>query len=229
MRKIIYLLMFLACIPALAQEGPPQVSVVGEGTVNVVPDQVVIRARVEHTGKSVQKIKTENDKVVQDIINYLKSQGIPSRNIQTEYLNLRKEHNYNTKEDYYAANQALSVKLEDISSYEEVMSGLLELGLNRIDGVSFSSSQEDELKTEARKRAVLDARKKATEYAQALDQKIGPAFKISEVTSNGYQPVMRMMEMKSSDSGSGESIALGELEIEVKVNVSFMLKGNFLE
>lgn len=229
MKKALLLFGLLVGVTAMAQQ-PQQVnyvSVVGEATVTVVPDQVVIRARVEHTGDSAQEVKSQNDQVIGELLKYLDEFGIPTENVKTEYLRLRKEQNYNTKEEYYAANQALSILVEDIDAYEELMGGLLDKGLNRIDGISFETSQEDELQIEARKKAVLDAREKAQQYADALGQGIGPAIEIRESGSSGPQPILRasaMIQTESYDSSSGPQIAPGELEINARINVSFLLE-----
>ena len=230
MKRTLLLFALLIGVGAMAQQSQPQhlynVSVVGEGTVTTVPDQVVINARVEHTGESAQEVKSQNDKVISDVLEYLKDFGIPSEDVKTEYLRLRKEHNYSTKEDYYSANQALSIRIKDIDTYEALMGGLLDKGLNRIDGISFETSKKEELEAEARKKAVLNAREKAQEYAQALGQQIGKAIEIRESGSSGVQPILRASAVKLEaydSSASGPQIAPGELEITSRVNVSFLL------
>lgn len=223
MKRILLLLVMLIGAATYAQEPQNTVSVIGTGTVNIVPDKVLINSRIEHTGKSAVEVKKQNDKVVNDVIKYLKSQGIASENIQTEYVRLNKEFNYNTKDTFYSANQAISIELQDLKKYEDIMSGLLNSGLNRIDGIEFMTSKKEALQSEARKKAVLDAQMKAREYAEALGQKIGRATRISEVQTDHYQPVYRVMEMKQ-DSGEQETIAPGEMEVRVKVNVDFLLQ-----
>lgn len=223
MKKYILLFVFLAASFAYAQENPvPSISVTGEGTVNVVPDKVLINSRIEHTGKTAPEVKRRNDRVVDQVIKFLKSQGVPSENIQTEYVRLNKEVNYNTQDTLFSANQAISIQLMDLKDYEKIMSGLLNSGLNRIDGVQFQTSKKEALQSEARKRAVLNAKMKAEEYASALGQSAGKAISISEVQTDHYQPVYRVMEMKS-DSAEQQTIAPGEMEITVKVNVEFLL------
>ena len=201
----------------------PTVLVQGEGMVKVVPDGVIIKSRIEHDGADPQEVKRKNDEAVNDIIKYLKSEGIPAKNIQTDYINLNKNYNYDSKTYSYVANQAISIKLENLSRYEEIISGLLEAGLNRIDGIEFSSSKLEHYKSEARKKAVVNARQKAEEYAGALGQTIGKAITISELEINNYQPVYRMNEMMRADSAEAETIAPGELEIRTKVSVGFEL------
>lgn len=224
MKKLLIIIAFLTSGMNWAQEHqPPFVEVVGKGVVKVVPDQVVIQSRIEHTGESASAVKAENDQVVNKVIAYLKSRGISSSQIKTEYIRLNKDYNYNTKETTYSANQAISIRLTDLAKYESIMSGLLESGLNRIDGVQFQSSNKEELQKKARREAVLNARQKAEELANALDQEIGKAQHISELNEGNFQPVYRSMEMQA-DLDDRETIAPGEMEISIKVNVRFILK-----
>lgn len=226
MKQLLLILMLATTAGVFAQENSQQssVNVTGEGIVKVVPDQVVIRARVEHEGLKAEEVKKQNDQSVNQIIKFLKNEGIEEKNIETDYVNLNKRYNYEDKSSLYVANQAISIKLEDISEYEAIMQGLFKNGLNRIDGVQFKSSEMDKYEAEARQKAVLDAQKKAREFAEPLGQEIGKALNISESGGDNYQPVYRMAEMKMSDSPEGQqTIAPGEMEITVKVNVSFQL------
>lgn len=227
MRSILILFAILGTLTLQAQQNfPPQpmAMVNGEGVVKVVPDQVIIKSRIEHEGKDATEVKKKNDATVNDVIKYLKSQGIAEKNIQTDYVNLNKNYNYDNKTYSYVANQAISIKLEDLKIYEKIMRGLLEAGLNRIDGIEFKSSEIEKHTTEARKRAVLNARKKAEEFVEPLGQSLGKAVSINEIEMNNFQPMYRMNEMMQADSGAEqETLAPGEMEVKVKVAVGFLL------
>lgn len=227
MRSILILFAILGTLTLKAQQNyPPQpmAMVNGEGVVKVVPDQVVIKSRIEHEGKTATEVKKKNDATVSDVIKYLKSQGISEKNIQTDYVNLNKIYNYDNKTYSYVANQAISIKLETLKNYEKIMSGLLEAGLNRIDGIEFKSSEIEKHTVEARKRAVLNARKKAEDYVEPLGQRLGKAVSINELEMNNYPPMYRMNEMMKADSGGEqETLAPGEMEVRVKVAVGFIL------
>lgn len=229
MKKIL-LILFVAfgsfALQAQQVNQIPMVSVTGEGTVKVVPDQVLIKSRIEHEGNDPQEVKKKNDEVVNAVIKYLKSQGIPENNVQTDYMNLSKNYNYNDKTYSYIANQSISILLKDLKDYEKIMSGLLASGLNRIDGIDFKSSEIERHKTEARKRAVLNAKQKAQEYVTPLNQTVGKALMISEIETNSFPPMYRGLEsMKAqSDGMQQETIAPGEMEVNVKINVGFELK-----
>lgn len=225
MKKIILIYAVVCSTAAFAQESnnTSLVNVTGTGIVHVVPDNVVIRSRVEHEGESASEVKAQNDKVINEILKFLKSEGIPDKNIQTEYIKLNKQYDYKTKEYSYAANQAISIKLEDLNKYEKLMSGLMNSGLNRIDGIEFQTSQKEKLESEARKKAILNAKEIAEELVAPLGQKLGKATSISEVDSNHFQPVYRTMMMQDSASKESQTIAPGEMELKVKVQVGFFL------
>lgn len=204
---------------------PPTVVVYGEGRINVVPDQVVINSRIEHEGENPQQVKMDNDAVVNKVIKYLKSQGIPEKNIRTTYVNLNKNYNYNEKTYSYIAYQSIAVKLEDLRGYEFIISGMLEAGLNRIDGIEFMSSRQEVIEKEARKKAMQNARSRAEEYAGALNQEIGKAVRINEMENTNFNPVHRTEMLKmQGDNGEQETLSPGEMQVTAKVEVSFLLE-----
>ena len=225
MKNITIILLLILTTIMTAQNNPtPTVDVTGEGIVNVVPDEVTVKVRVENTGKNATVIKQQNDRTVNDVLKFIKGMGIADKDVQTEYIRLSKNYEYNTKTYNYAANQSISVKLRDLSKYEGLMNGLLESGINRIDGVAFSSSNKENLETSARKKAIENAQMKAKEYSAVLGQSIGKAIAISEFRmSNTPQPMYRAMAIEGDVSGGQQSIAPGEMEIRVVVNVSFIL------
>lgn len=225
MKQITTLLIVLISTLMIAQTTPqPTVDVTGVGIVNIVPDHVTVSVRVENTGKDARVVKQLNDAAISEVLAFVKSMKINEKDIQTEYIRLSKNYEYNTKTYNYAANQSMKIKLRDLSKYENLMNGLLESGINRIDGVTFSSSEIKQLESQARKNAMLNAKMKAAEYAGALNQTIGKALSISEFSQGNPSPPMYRKAMAMSDGASGgETIAPGELEIRVTVNVSFVL------
>ena len=225
MKNLLFLMAITLSLPLMAQQNlnNSQVNVTGEGIVKIAPDEVVIKSRIEHEGNSAAQVKAQNDEVVNKVIKYLKNAGVDEKNIKTDYINLNKRYNYNEKTYSYAANQAISITLKDINNYEQIMKGLLENGLNRIDGVEFKSSEMEIHEKEARKMAVLDAQNKARELVVPLNQQIGKAISISEMEYNTIQPMYRMMDEAVAMSKGEETVAPGQLEIKIRVNVGFEL------
>ncbi len=204
-------------------EQTPTVDVTGEGIVTVVPDQVTVTIRVENTGKDPKEVKFMNDRTISDVLKFLKDSNIKDKHIKTEYIRLSKNYEYNTKKYNYAANQSISLKIVDLDRYEGIMNGLIATGINRIDGVQFSSSKKESLEAEARAKAVRNAKQKAEEYTAVLGQSIGKAVQISEFQASHTPGPMFRTAMAMESDGPGQTIAPGEMEIKVRVNVRFVL------
>ncbi|RXG15460.1 hypothetical protein DSM03_102309 [Leeuwenhoekiella aestuarii] len=223
MKSILILAITAMSTMAQAQQIQPTVSVTGEGKVIAVPDEVTIRMGVQTEGKDAKTVKAENDASVDKVLDYLLKMNIPQNQVQTEYVNLNKNYEYNTKTYNYKASQTISVKLKDLSKYDKIMSGLVSSGINTINGVEFSSSKMQAYEAEARKKAVANAKEKAREYAGVLGQNIGKALLIAEQGTSSPQPQpMYKMAMAEMDS-TQRTLAPGELTITSKIQVSFEL------
>lgn len=224
MKKIIIMVAIITTGIITAQTQPkPSVDVWGEGTINVVPDQVTVNVRIENTGTNAKEVKLKNDRIVSDVFQFVKGIGIAEKYIKTEYIRLSKNYEYQTKTYNYQANQSISIKLVDLSKYEPLMNGLLETGINRIDGITFSSSQLETLQSQARKKAVENAKLKAQEYASVLGQSIGKALHISEFQKIiSPNPMIRNVMAIDGESAQ-QTLAPGEMQVSVRVNVSFEL------
>ena len=224
-KNILVLVLFSAFIMNAQTIQQNTVDVTGEGIVRVIPNEVTVSVRIENTGTDHMETKKENDRVVSNVLSFLKTMQIEDKDVHTQYVRLNKNYDYNTKSYSYAANQSIVIILRDLLKYEELMSGLLSSGINRIDGISFSTTEREQLESEARIKAVADAKMKAEEYASVLDQSIGKAVSISEYrNSNVLPPMSKSMAFAGDASNGQQTIAPGEIEIQVLVYVSFLLK-----
>jgi uncharacterized protein YggE len=230
MKKLILLLTLVATMNVMSQETHklvPQISISGEGKIKVTPDIVVIQLGVQNNGKDAKEVKTLNDVTIDKVIKYIKKFNIPTGDYQTAQMSLYKNYDYEKKKYSYQANQTISVTLKDISNYDAFMMDVMETGINVINGVEFKSSKMETYETEARKKAILNAKKKADDYVSVLaGQKVGKAILISDNSYTNYpQPVyMAKGMMAESDAAPRETLAVGEIEIVCTVNVSFSLE-----
>lgn len=230
MKKLILLLTLVATMNVMSQETHklvPQISISGEGKIKVTPDIVVIQLGVQNNGKDAKEVKTLNDVTIDKVIKYIKKFNIPTGDYQTAQMSLYKNYDYEKKKYSYQANQTISVTLKDISKYDAFMMDVMETGINVINGVEFKSSKMETYETEARKKAILNAKKKADDYVSVLaGQKVGKAILISDNSYTNYpQPVyMAKGMMAESDAAPRETLAVGEIEIVCTVNVSFSLE-----
>ncbi|AOC96179.1 26 kDa periplasmic immunogenic protein precursor [Flavobacterium anhuiense] len=229
MKKLVLFLTIMFMTMSYGQEIKqiPLINVNGEGKVKVAPDQVCISASVETKGNNAKDVKKQNDEKMDAVLKFIKKMNIPTADFKTKQVALNPQYDYEKKKTSYNATQTVEIVVKDLTKYDELMEGLVQQGINRIDRVSFESSKLAQYESEARKLAMKDAKVKAEEYVSVLGQKVGKAFTISD-NSQVYRPqpmyaAMRMKEADAMGGASNETLAIGEIEITANVSVSFML------
>lgn len=206
----------------------PMINVSGEGKIKVTPDQASISISVETKGAKAVEVKKENDTKIDAVLKYIKKMNIAPADYQTQRVSLYPNYDYEKKKNFYVATQTVVMLLRDLNKYDALMDGLTEAGVNRIDNVEFKSSKFDQLQSDARKLSVQDAKAKAQDFANGLNQKVGKAMTISDNTQTYYPPrpmyEMKAMAMNDASGAQRETLATGEIEIVVNVSVSFVLE-----
>jgi uncharacterized protein YggE len=229
MKKSILFVICLFTVLAYSQEIKPipQVNVSGEGKIKVVPDQVTILATVETKGTNVKDVKKQNDQQMEAVLKFVKSMNLAPADYKTKRVSLNPQYDYEKKKHSYNATQTIEILLRDLSKYDELMEGLVDQGINRIDNVTFQSSKLAQYQSEARKQAMKDAKLKAEDYVSVLGQKVGAGITITDNSQTYYpQPVyaMKSMAMEADGGAPRQTMAAGEIEIVANVSVSFKLE-----
>lgn len=229
MKKIFYLFtLVLVTFSAMAQNNnsiTPQVNVNGEGSVKIKPDYAVITMGAEIKDLDSAKAKKQNDEIIAKMIQVIKKSAIAEKDYQTQRVNLYKTREYQEKKDFFVASQTITITLRSLDNYEKLMADLMAAGANTINGVEFKSTQTEKVATEIRAKAVLNAKKKAEDYASALNQSIGKALIISDQSMvNNPRVYMMKTAMADESAGMDQTLAVGEIEISTNVNVVFELK-----
>ncbi|MFB3389762.1 SIMPL domain-containing protein [Flavobacterium sp. LAR06] len=228
MKKVVLFLTIMFMTMSYGQETKqiPQINVNGEGKVKVAPDQVSISATVETKGNNAKDVKKQNDEKMDAVLKFIKKMNIPTTDFRTKQVALNPQYDYEKKKTSYNAVQTVEILVKDLAKYDELMEGLVQQGINRLDNVSFESSKLAQYQSEARKLAIKDAKAKAEDYVSVLGQKVGKAYTISDNSQIYHpQPMYAAMRMKESADAvpSNETLAIGEIEITANVSVSFIL------
>lgn len=227
MKKLLFIaLTLITSLSMQAQNNTeaPRIVVTGEGKTSISPDEAVLSIGAEIKGKNAATVKLENDKIISNMIAFLKKNNIAEKDFKTQNVSLNKQRDYEEKEDYFVANQILTIHLRDISKYETIMFGLINAGANTIQGVEFKSSKTASFETEVRAKAVEDAKKKANDFAKPLNQSVGKAIFVSD-NSQVINPRLYAMEAKmmAADASGSQTVAPGEIEIISNVTIHFQL------
>lgn len=228
MKKLLCVFL-LALIPVttMAQNNiiTPQINVTGEGSIKIKPNYAVISIGSEIKTLDATKSKKQNDDVISKLIQVIKKAGVNEKDYQTQNVNLYRTKDYQDKKEYFVANQTISITLKDLNKYETLMSDLIDAGANSINGVEFKSTEVENFASEIRKKAVANAKKKADDYASALNQNVGKALIVND-NSNINNPRVYMFKAANMAESAdvSQTLAVGEIEISSMVNITFELK-----
>jgi uncharacterized protein YggE len=214
--------------PALAQTmPPPAISVTGEATVSVAPDQAQIDGGVTSDAKTAREASDANNAAMGKVLLALKGAGIDEKDYQTSRLSLQPQFAANYKPSERAsgivsfrASNRVTVRIRDVTKVANVIDVLVGAGANEIGGINFVVSQASKLLDEARERAVADARRKAEIYAKAAGVTLGAPLSISEEGNSAPVPYRRM----AAGMAVSAPVAQGEETLAVTVSVSWAIK-----
>jgi uncharacterized protein YggE len=213
----------LLIAPASAQSETPAISVTGEATISVPPDQAQVEAGVTSNGKTAREASEANNVTMGQVLLALKAAGIDGKDIQTSRLSLQPQsapnHSTNAIVGYRASNQ-VTVRLRDVTKVASTIDLLVGAGANEIGGINFMVSQASKLLDDAREQAVADARRKAEIYAKAAGVTLGAPLSIAEegVPAPVFRGKMALAPMAATPVGQGEQT------LSVTVSVSWAIK-----
>jgi hypothetical protein len=218
----------LLAAPALADDVPlAAISVTGEATLSVAPDQAQIEAGVTSEAKTAREASEANNAAMGKVLLALKAAGIDQKDIQTSRLSLQPESAPNRTPGPngivgYRASNHVTVRLHDVSKIAGTIDMLVGAGATDIGGINFSVSNASKLLDDARAQAVADARRKAEIYAKAAGVTLGAPLSIAEEGAPG--PVT-FRKMAVGMAVSPTPIAQGEETLQITVSVSWAIKG----
>lgn len=213
--------------PAMPQEREPAtLSVSGTGEVFVAPDMATLLIGVESRADSASAAVADNNQAAQRIIATLKEAGIEAKDIQTANFSVSPvydETSYQRREGpriigYQATNQVVA-RIHDLDGLGEVLDATVGSGANRIDGLNFGVDDDEEVRDEARKRAIEDARRKADTLAEAAGVKLGAIRSISEGGFSGPIPMYDMRASAAAPEAMAVPIERGQTMLSAQVQV----------
>jgi uncharacterized protein YggE len=189
--------------------------------------------------------KEENNKIMKKAVAVIKESGIQDKDIQTDYLSIEPRYGDNyEKRNFigYFVRNTLVVTLSKTDKVDDLVTGVLQSGVNYIHNINFRTTEFKKYREQARELALNAAKEKAEKMAGTLGQSIGDPIQINEgyggsnwwyySSWNGWgygsrSNFMSQNVMQNIESGTGEiseTIALGKISIKANVNVTFDLK-----
>ncbi|WP_293004234.1 SIMPL domain-containing protein [Mycobacterium sp.] len=185
--------------PEKVSENPRQVTVVGSGHVQGVPDTLTADAAIEFIARDVTAAMDQTNTRQQAVIDALANAGVDRKDISTTDVSLQPQ--YDTAgavvTGFRAAN-SIRVKIHPAGLASRLLAVIVGTGgdATRINSVSYSIADDSQLVKDARARAFQDAKDRAGQYAQLSGLGLGKIISISEASGGAVptvSPAPRMM------------------------------------
>jgi len=225
------------------------ISVSADGKVTATPDLATVDVGVMTLAATATDAKNQNDIKVNQVIAFVKQQGIAAADIQTQQLNLYPQQSYGggvmvsggggvpivpsvPKITGYQAQQTVEIKIHGIDKdqtvLEKVLDGSVNNGANEVDGVNFSFNNPDALQQQAQEAAIANAKVKAQALAKAAGLSLGKVVSVSETNNSLPVPMPYAVSNAVGLGGAAKSVAPdiqpGSQDISESMTVTFEVK-----
>jgi len=201
-------------------------TIIGEGTVSAVPNQIDIFITIEAFSKtSQQDAMFAQAGNTANVIRYLLQQGIDEKNIKTLSYAFRPKFEYDQSSRKqvqvgYVASQRMKVHTSQVRA-GTIIDGVVSVGGATVNQVKFVVSNRKELMEAATVSAIHDAMDKAARRAKLLDVTLGSVVGYQEGSPS--RPMMGRSMQMDMEAGATPMLPAGETGIRATVSVTFKI------
>jgi len=173
------------------EKNPREVTVVGSGHIQGVPDTLTADVGIEFTAPDVTAAMNQTNDRQQAVINAVAGAGVDRKDISTTDVSLQPQYDSaGGAINGYRASNSIRVKIHPTDSASHVLAVIVGAGgdATRINSVSYSIADDSQLVKDARARAFQDAKDRAAQYAQLSGLNLGKIISISEASGGAVAP-----------------------------------------
>lgn len=213
------------------------VTVTGQGKVEYNPDLAVVTlgVQIDKVAKPEEALNQLNNKV-EGIIKAVKALGIGAEDIQTQNYSLYPQYDYKdniSSVSGYNANQQLVIKVTGYDKNPGRLSSVIaeasKAGANQVNNLVFDASNMNDLKQEARIKAIGDAKGKSEALATAA------GVRLEEITGwyeNTISPMAGYTDYGKGGMGAGNVVSTpntpaGSREVVIEIGVTYNIDRAF--
>jgi len=203
-----------------------QVTVIGHGTVEGVPDTLTVDGAITFAAPDVTSAMNQVSQRQQAVIDALANAGVDRTDIATTNVSLQSQFGADgTTIVGYQASNSIQVKIRDLGSASQKLALIVSTGgdATRISSVNFAINDDSQLVKDARSRAFDDARDRAQQYADLSGLKLGKVISISEAPGAVPPPVPVPMPRGSMVAAAPVPLEPGQQTVSFDVTVIWEL------
>ena len=207
---------------------PFGVSVFGSSIVRVEPDIASFKFAVSRLEQHPKDSFRNAHTAARSVREYLAT--IALKDVGSSRITLAPEFRYTAGERRfvgYVARVSFHLLLHNLDQMEDLISGVIDAGVNEIKAVEFQTSRLKEIRIDARHRAFEAAREKAENYCLAAGVGLGRVIHIEDVNPDvlgGTREGHVLREVRPDDEELVQAFDPGSITVAAAVMVAFELK-----
>lgn len=232
MKKIIVILCLMCLsttyLKAQTQTAINKIEVLGQAEIEVIPDYFEYNIYLQ------EYYKSENEKVSIEILEKgllkaIEEIGLGKDKLTINSVNGNKRYLGENKPSNFLESRNYVLKITSINDINNLLPKLDKMGLVSTSMSKKTNSKKTEYEKELRKKAVNDARQKATSIAESVGKKIGDIILISENNFNGLSLNFEeiLLDFNSDKVGYGNfktDISVEKIKLSYQVKITFQMK-----
>lgn len=206
------------------------ITVVGNGTADVVPDVADWQFGVSSQAATAEAALSANASAMKAVVDALRNAGVGKDDIQTAEVSLYPQtSNDGMTITGYSASNTVTATVRNLGDAGSVVDAAVEAGANNVYGPNLRPSDTNDAYREAVDKAFDDARAHAEAIAAKAGVTLGAAVAISE--GGGYVPgpvyYDRAAPMAASAAGAAEiaPVEPGKQQVSASLTVTFEIGG----
>jgi uncharacterized protein YggE len=209
MKTLTIVFFVLIGLEAFGQPIERFIEIAGEGEVKVDPDIIYLSIELREYKKDGKIVKLEE--LESQLTKVLQSVGIPTANLKV-YASSGRQYDFKIRKPNLLIGKRYNLKLTDIDLLNPLLG---ELGEAKILAVSISEVSHTEIekfKTEAKVKAINNAKEKAILLTTSLDSKLGQVLQIRETELVDTYPLQSLQGRVSGLQIRGGAYAYSEYD-----------------
>jgi uncharacterized protein YggE len=236
------LALFLFAETLLAVQGvgnPPAaadtITVSGQGQVSLAPDIARITFTVQNTAAKVADAQDATTKQANAAIDWVKGQGIASKDITTLSYSIMPQYSYKTCPPGafcpssgtitgYQVAETVQVTVRNLDQVADLLGGLGQQNVQNISGPNFGLETPNAGQEAARGAAITDAQTQAATLAKQLGVRLGRVVSFSEGGNGPYPVAFESMAAGGAAKAATPEIPAGENTYTDTVTITYAIR-----
>jgi hypothetical protein len=214
------------------------ISVSGHGESFATPNIATVTFSVEKTAKTVADAQNQVTTIMNDVLMALKTADIAEKDIKTTSYDISPKYDYQSSVctatscppsrqtlSGYTVSDSVQVKIRAIDTAGDIIGILGQKNVTNLSGLTLTVEDDSVVKTEARNKAIVQAKQQAESIAKGLGVRL---VRITSFSESGFaQPIYYSTKDAMMSSGTGvptPSIPVGQNKASSDVSITYEIQ-----